>query len=236
MAAPQDVISQEPGIPREKKRGCFSCALVCLVVGVVFLLWLTWGIASMGFVRIPVFSALAFDEPTPTRVVEPADISPGSWLEDTIVSEFTRRLRAGEVVNRRISVTTPEGVLTTLVRFSAGNIDVEEIPLDLAMAQIVTQEDELEVFAPWKDKPTAVRVNVRPSVEEGKLQLSVQQVHVGSWRVPKFVISSVLNQVVRLGIDEVEKSIGKVLLIEDITVSEKGLIVTGELAPGVISF
>lgn len=230
---PQPVLSQAP---REKKRGCFSCALVCLVVGVVFLFWLTWGIASMGFVHVPVFSALAFDEPVPARVVEPANISPGTWLEDTIVTEFTRRLRAGEVVNRRISITTPEDVLTTLVRFSAESIDVEEIPLDLSRAQIVTQEEGLEVFAPWKDRPTAIRLNVLPSIEEGGLQLHVQQVHVGSWRVPKFVISSILNQAVGLGIDEVEKSIGKVLLIEDIAVSEKGLTITGELAPDVLTF
>ena len=226
----------QASMPRKKKRGCFSCGLIALLVGVFVLLWIGWVVAASGLVRIPVLSSVAFQEPKPVRVVEPSNVTPEAWLESRIVTEFTRRIRSGDLHNRRVTLTVPEGVLTMLVRGSGELIDIQDIPFDFSLAQVAVVDENLEVFLPVEDTKTALRIEITPSIGEDGLDVRIDTVRVGSWRAPRWLVRAIVNQAMRLGADQIEDSIGSVIMIEDIVVAPEGLVITGELSPDAIRF
>ena len=236
MAITPQPVSVQPPTPREKKRGCFSYVMFFLGVGVLFIGWFLWTVASTGLVRIPVFSRLAFREPTPTHIVEPSLVDPASWFSNVLVGEITRSSKLGSI-GRNLSITIPEGVLTTFVRASdVSSLSAKEIPLDFSRVQVATVDGTLEVFLPIKDSTTAVTVQVTPSFEEGELKIVVDALRVGSWGVPKFVLRGALDQALDVGVGDIQASLEKFMTIQKISVSDFGLVLTGVAASGALTF
>jgi len=220
--------------PRGKKRGCFSCAMFCLLVGFVAMTWVLWTVASTGLVRVPLFSLMAFKEPVPTRVVEPVKKDLSTWFQETLVSESVRQARLG-IISRDVTFVIPEETLTGLVRTVETSVAIQDVPVDFSTAQIATIDDHLEVFLPILGTSTAITVSVVPIFDEVVgLELNIEALKIGSFRVPKILLNTMVKQVVRLGVGEVATLLESTMTLKELSVTSEGLTVKGELVPGVL--
>ena len=223
MALSSQLISAPAPAPRKKKRGCFSCVMASLALGVAFVLWALWSVAATGFVRIPVFSALAFRQPAPTRIVESGNINLNRWIE-----------AFGGGISSRVSLTVPEEVLTALLR-SADSSDGLGDVIDFSKSQIAVEDGALEIFLPFKDAPTAITALLVPSADENCLHISAMEFRIGSRRIPKFLLRNLVDRVLRLVIDRVEDEFGSMATIERIAATADGLVIEGVIADGALS-
>ena len=224
MALDVQPISAPAPAPRKKKRGCFSCAMASLALGGAFVLWALWSVAATGFVRIPVFSALAFQQPVPTRIVEGGNVNPNRWIEQAF----------GQGLTSRVSLTVPEEVLTALLR-SADTSDGLGDVIDFSKSQIAVEDGALEIFLPFKDASTAVTALLVPSADENGLHISAMEFRIGSRRIPKFLLRNLVDRVLRLVIDRVEDEFGSMATIERIAATADGLVIEGVIADGALS-
>lgn len=170
-----------------RRNPLFSCFFIVLIVIFLILLWLAWMLSSTGLVRIPVFSALAYNKPVPEHLVSPG-ISVGEVIEKTFRQEVTERLQAGdgELVEKNIQLSLSEENLTASLQ---EEIRVNgETFFDSSGAQVVLSSGgQVEIYIPFTDSEleTAIIVTLKPIVNNGKLDVEIQKMKIGSLTIPK---------------------------------------------------
>lgn len=196
-----------------------SCSCIFFSVLLVVAGYIGWSVAATGLVQVPVLSSVAFHEPTPEHKVEPAKGDLDALLASQLV---------GISSGKDVTLTIPESMLTKMVQSVP---IVKGVPLDLARSQIaafsVEDGGEIEFFAQWKNKPTALTARFRPEMQNGKLRLVLTRLHVGNWRVPGAVVRLILSRAVNLGVDSLMKDLSRSATITAVEVGEGTLKLSG---------
>lgn len=220
--------------PRTRRSGgCFSFLIAFVVVGLVGLMGISFVVAATGLVRIPLMSSLAFRAIEPVRVVEASSEDLSLWFTGALRQESLRQARLG-TLNRNVAFTIPEAILTGVVRSVGSTVDVSDVPIDFSRVQVAVVEESLEVFLPLKETETAVLVRVEPQLVDETVSWDIQSVRVGRIRIPQSVVDRLLKNSVEIGTSDLVESLGGVMQVRGISVSEEGLKIEGELVPGIL--
>lgn len=178
-------------------RPWLSCFLVFLFLIVGFGLWVAWMVAGTGLVRVPVFTALAYESPNPFRPVTPGVPAEVIW-DEAFTSTLTRRLyeSGGELGNRTFEVQLSEGSLTSSFRSfmeESGSTWIRG-----SGAQIAVEPDVgIELFVPLDESvglgTTGVVATFHLDTVDGGFVVDPTSVVVGSTRIPNFMVALFLS-------------------------------------------
>ena len=213
-------------------RPWLTCSLVLLVMLVGVCVWGVWSVAATGLVRVPVFTAIAYEVPVPTRPVTPG-VPAQTVLQEAFTSTLTRRLYegGGALTNRSIHVELEEGSLTASLRslLEEGNLDW----MDASRAQVVVDpEVGVEVFAPihGSELGTAVTLTLDLGARDGNLVVTPTKIQIGRARVPNFLVTIFLKPLLEAELAKLNAAMVGSAKISTIEMLPRMLSVDGELS------
>lgn len=160
-------------------RGRGTCALALLALLLAGALWVAWGVASTGLVRVPVLTGFAYDAPAPASVVEP-----GVPLETFV---------AARLASSNGTFSIPDSTLTTFVRDTLATSG--QTLFDDQRAQAAARGARgIELYLPLRDNAlgSAVVAHLRFGAKDGGLTVAVDDASVGSWKAWGFLREGVL--------------------------------------------
>jgi hypothetical protein len=215
-------------------RPWLTCSMVMLVLFLVAALWGAWSVAATGLVRVPVFTALAYDTPVPYREVTPG-VSVETYLNEVFTSTLTRRLYegGGQLTNRSIEVRLSEASLTASVRTFLEESELSWI--DASHAQVVIDpEVGAEVFVPFDaslaGQRSALRLQFELSTQDGKLMVVPTTVLVGNAHIPDFVTATFFKPLLEAELAKLNTVMVGYAQISRIEILPRELLISGELA------
>lgn len=217
-------------VPKNHHGKIFGGGLV-LALFLVLGFWVTWILAAAGLVTVPVISSLAYKIPTPIH-----QAASGVLLE-AYVSEFfntliTERLQTGdgELIDREVSLVLSETTLTASLRdfLAAGNLSFFETN----QAQVaIEKENGVEIFIPLanSDNKNALRVLLKPTVENDRLSLGYLKISLGNFTAPGWFSDLVLRPLLNRGLELGKQKLASYSTIDDIKIGERELEIRGTI-------
>lgn len=177
------------------------------------------------------FTAVAYDVPAPTR-----DVTPGVPAETVVDEAFSttlaRRLYegGGELSNRSIELTLSEASLTASMRSFLEGSDLDWI--DPTRTQLVVDPKVgVELFVPFlSELETAATLTFDISSSGGNLVVTPKDVHIGSAKVPSFLIATFLKPFLEAELEQLNASMVGYATISTIQLLPRELVIEGELA------
>ncbi len=195
---------------KQGSRAGLTCAVIFLVILLGAISWVLWVLAATGLFAIPGFSAMAFSEPEPTRIVEPG-ASVETVLQEEFASVLTERFVAGGGVITDKSITIPlsERAMTASIR----ELIQEEGELSLRAedAQVVVTEEGLELFVPY----------------DGAQKTAVSDVYLGKLKVPEWFKAAFITSTIEQKLPEINAGLAQYATLSDITYKEGLVEVSG---------
>lgn len=158
--------------------GFWSCAVLLLVVILPIGGFVAWTAAATGLVAVPVLSSWAYEVPAPSR-----SVAAGLSLE--------AYLKSGSFKGNFADI--PETTMTALVRDTLSTDG--QTWFDERKSQIAKNEDGgVELYLPLRDNAqrSALVAHLDVSLDQGKIAVVVSDVALGSWKVPAWIVSSVI--------------------------------------------
>lgn len=193
---------------KKRSRPSKSClCLIYLILIIVFLIVILTVVAKTGMVDIPVISEAFYTQPVPTRKVKPTDEIP----------DFLKNLDL-DSLNENIVLEITENQLTALLlitKSSFENVTIEEF-------QTAILEDEIEIFSHLSTPVDAYLVlNVKPKVEDNKIQIQVNKIKLGDLPLPAKVAEVALNRLISSATDRFEDIIDEFGSVENIDIQSQ---------------
>ncbi|MBI4256482.1 hypothetical protein HY626_00305 [Candidatus Uhrbacteria bacterium] len=215
-----------------KSRPWFSCTLILLIALLGVSVWALWNLAATGFWRIPLFTTLAYDPPSPTREVTPG-VPAQTIVEETFSTTLTRRLYegGGTLTDRSMEVTLSEASLTASLRSFLEEADLEWI--DVSHTQLVVDPKVgMELFVPFMDSEleTAATLWFAIEVSEGHVVVTPKEVRVGSAKIPGFLIAAFLKPFLEAELAKLNGTMVGYATISTMEILPRELVIVGELA------
>ncbi len=212
---------------KKGSRAGLTCSVIFLAVIFTIISWVLWTLAATGIFAIPVFSSIAFSEPKPTRTV-----NPGASIETVLQEEFatvlTERFVAGQgtITDRSITLPLSERAMTASIRELIK--EEGEFSLRAEDAQVVITTEGLEIYIPYDGaKSTALIANVRADVVDGQIQITIQDVYLGSLRVPGWFKAMTVAPVIEEKVPELNAALAQYATLESIEYQGGQVVVTG---------
>lgn len=225
-------VSSEVRRSTRRSRPWLTCSLIMLVVLLGICVWILWTLAATGLWKIPVFTAVAYDVPAPTRDVTPG-VPAETVVEETFSTTLTRRLYegGGTLTNRKIEITLSEASLTASLRsfLEQSNLDW----IDTTHAQLVVDpEVGVELFVPFTNSELNTASTLRFVVEasEGNLIVTPTEVRVGSAKVPGFLVATFFKPFLVSELAKLNATLVGYATISSIEILPRELLIEGELA------
>ncbi len=206
-------------------RSWLSCSSI-LFICVVFLFGLiACVVAATGLVHVPGVSRFAFSEPVPVRIV-PIGVSAEVQSETQFQSILTQRLQEqrGILTDRSVSLEITESALTTTLQNQLGNIS--QSPFIRPRAQIVIlEEGPIEVFLPFrvKDQETTLVIQLGVEAKDGRFDLHLSEVRVGSVQVPRMLVASMIQPFVTKELASLNQVLSSYMRVEELRM-ERGIL------------
>ncbi len=215
-----------------KRRPMLTCSLVMLFFVLCFFAWMAWLIASTGFVRVPLFTSLAYHTPEPLHTVEPG-VPVDVFAHEQLTSEVTKRLQAGsgEIEDRTISLTISESSLTATLRSLMEESGLTF--LDAHEAQIALSPGSgASLFVPLSnnDLHSAITLEMDVGVLDGKIALTPTLLRVGSLNVPRVFLVRLLDPLIAQEVETLNDELTGYADVTAVQVTEGFVTLTGELS------
>lgn len=218
---------------KKKSHPLVTCVTILFALALVFVAAVLWLVAATGLISIPLFSRLAYEVPSPLRVV-----TPGVPLETYIQSEvseiLTRRLYEGQgsLQDTSLEMHLTEQSFTASLRGLSQEIG-EGLPFDISTAQVaIDTQKGAEIFLPFKENPqqTAVRLCVYASVQDGAISLEIKEAEIGALGVPVNMLNPLLHRVVEQNLQSLYAQLGSYVSLTSIAYEDGVMILSGNLA------
>lgn len=212
----------------KKPKAVLTCSVILLVGICLVTATFLWMVAATGFVTIPLFSAVAYEPPAPTRTVV-SEVTVEHLVREQVQTELTQRLQqgGGELQDTSITLDLPEASLTSTIQGLLVGAPSEMISGE---AQIVVLEEGIELFAPLTSgNQTAVKALVDLGVEGESIRLEPTRVEVGRLSIPPFIVGAILGPFIQSQITEFDNALGGYMVITDIQTTDGVLSITGDL-------
>ena len=228
-AVEQNEVIQDLTKKRPRRRG--SCLTIIAVFFVLVVVGLGWMIASTGLLRVPILSSIAFRTPVPTRHVSPG-LPAEKFAASYFASTVAKRLQegGGEFIDRTITLQVPESSLTATLQNALRGSSASF--LDVNSAQIVVlPNEELELFIPVRTDAglTALTARVSLVADQGKFNLSLKDVLVGSVDIPGYIVASSLQPFVNRELASLNQALSSYMHVDSLRTLNGALIATGSL-------
>ncbi|PJA45483.1 hypothetical protein CO174_02955 [Candidatus Uhrbacteria bacterium CG_4_9_14_3_um_filter_50_9] len=216
----------------KKARPVLVASLVVLAVLVLIGLFVCWSLAATGLVRVPVFTALAYDVPQPERVVEPG-VPLETVAEEQFRSELAKRLQAGggELKDDVLVFSASESSLTASFRTALEESQVGMI--DAGSSQILVQEEVgFSLFLPFEESEleSALLVEVNPAVVDEVVVLTLTSVQIGSLNLPLFVVTRLFQPMLQTYVNDLNEAMAGFATITDISTQEGWIEITSRFS------
>jgi hypothetical protein len=214
-----------------KRKPWMACGLLLVAAIAGLFLWIGWVIASTGLVTIPLLSTLAFKDPEPTRVVEPG-VSAEVYMEEWFTTLLTTRLvqGGGVIQDKGFSLTLPEESLTSSMRNLLAESQMEMIQHE--QVQVLIEPDQvMELFVPLEvnGKRTAATLMITLGATDGATSVQLNEIQIGSYRLPKFVIAAFLTPTIERELQDVNARLSGYVDITTLSTQQGDLLLEGEL-------
>lgn len=215
-----------------RSRPWLTCSLILLITLLGVCVWAVWTVAATGLWRIPLFTTLAYDIPSPTRDVTPG-VPAETVVEETFSTTLTRRLYegGGTLTNRSIEVTLSESSLTASLRSFLEDADLDWV--DASHTQLVVDpEVGVELFVPFTDSELGTAATLAFAIEasDGNLIVTPTEVRVGSAKVPGFLIATFFKPFLASELAKLNTTMVGYATISTIEILPRELVIMGELA------
>lgn len=220
-----------------RSRPWLTCSLALLALLVAVGLWVGWIVASTGLVRVPLFTSLAYEIPTPTRPVTPG-VPAEVILQETFTNTLTRALYegGGTLTNRSITIELEETSMTASLRSLLEESDLTW--LDSSQTQVVVEpEVGVEVFIPIENSPqsTAITLVFNLGAQEGNLVVAPTDIFVGNARVPDIITTVFLQPFLETELAKLNAAMVGYASIHRIELLPRAISINGELSVSVES-
>lgn len=209
-----------------------TCAVIVFALIALIMAGIAWMVAATGFVSIPLFSRLAYEVPTPLRVVTPG-VPIETYIQTEVSDVLVQRLYEGQGTLQEtvVEVRLPEQAFTASLR-SFSEQAASGLPLDFSTAQVALDPQKgAEIFLPIKNNPqqTAIRLNVYATVQNGGIVLEVKEASIGSLPLPMSLLNPVIHAIVERNLQSLYAELGSYLRLSDISYEEGFMVLKGEL-------
>lgn len=202
--------------------------LVSLIVLSLVGLALLFVVAKTGLVEIPVLSALAYELPQPSRIVNPGT-SIEEELQTQLVAALQSKLQNGTISDANVTLIFSEATLTAALRQAIGQ-GAESIFVKDASQVALLKNGQAEFYLPLVQKAdrAVLLVRVAPSVKEGSLALAVTQAQIGQLSFPGFTRSIIQWPLDKLVV-QVNEWLKNYASVESITMQEGSVSLDGAM-------
>ncbi len=220
-------------ILKKKPHPLVTCAVIVFVLLGVVAAGIVWAIAATGLVTIPVFTRLAYEVPTPLRVVTPG-VPIETYIQSEVSDTLMQRLYQGQgaLEDTALEVSLSEQSFTASLRSLAEQAG-EGLPFDFSLAQVALDPQKgAEIFLPIKNNPqqTALRLDVYATVQDGGIILDIKGASIGSLSLPLNVLNPLIHTVVEKNLESLYAELGSYVRLSEISYEDGLMILKGELA------
>ena len=215
---------------KKKKKFKVVCSVIFLLCVVGVLLLVSWVVAATGLVTIPVISNIAYNEPVPTRVVEPG-VPAEVIAEETLKTTLIKRIQAnqGKLSDTSVTLEIKEESLTASLQSAIKQSQSPVLISDNAQV-IVNSDTGFELFLPAMiaSRKTALQLHVDTQVVDDKLGVKIDRLSIGSLNVPGSLISFVLQPIVDSQLSQVNQALGSFATVNGIVYFDGCVKIGGE--------
>lgn len=203
---------------RSPKLGC-SLLFFAFIAAVIS--WVAWIVAGTGFVYVPVFTSVAFEQPVPERQVE-AGVVFEQAVQEQFQTALTQSLHegGGTLAIETISIRVTEESLTASVREVLQDSGVGFVLAD--EAQVSVHEEGLRAHVPIQGdgQETAAELLVRIDTQDGNLVIRIESVELGSVQIPTVLVSSLLGSIMDSYVNELSRAMSSYASINQVAYQE----------------
>lgn len=220
-------------ILKKKPHPLVTCAVIIFVLLGVVVAGIMWVIAATGLATIPIFTRLAYEVPTPFRVVTPG-VPIETYIQSEVSETLMQRLYQGQgtLEDTTLEVSLSEQSFTASLR-SLAEQGGEGLPFDFSLAQVALDPQKgAEIFLPIKNNPqqTALRLDVYAAVQEGGVVLDIKEASLGALPLPLQVLNPLIHTVVEKNLESLYAELGSYVRLREISYKDGLMILKGELA------
>jgi hypothetical protein len=204
------------------KRPKLTCSLLFLAFLAATLAWILWIVAATGLIHIPFFSQLAYNVPTPERIVQ-AGVPFEQILDEQFSTTLTKRLQEG---NGSLEVTAIELSLREDSLTASLRSTLEEMNLDLvdpSNAQVMVVDSEgFQLFIPVNNskKETAIQLSLFAEAVDGMMELQLGHVRLGSADLPAYIVASLLSPIIQQYVNELNDAMSSYATVTNLQYQE----------------
>lgn len=196
---------------KKKKKAIFSCGNCLFLLLIILLVFVIYGlicVARTGYYDIPVFSKIFYSEPEPQRYIVVS-----SFSEKEIMDKINQLF-----FSRDQSITLSEKEISYLLQ---GVLDEKNIEYEIA--QLAVNEQDSEMFVQMiKPYDLTLTVYFNAVKTEGQdLEIDIDQVYVGNYKIPGIIKSSAESLVNEKINEIIDQSVPQQLNVGQVTTQDK---------------
>lgn len=231
---------------KERWSGCMVWFMILFCIFIISGIIAALLIAQIGIAHIPVLSTKLFRSAEPSRIVSNSlDVR---LIEKKVEEKIVQAYKSSQGKFVTVSLDFTEEEVTAMlsneiknqVKSTEGDVREE---LTIKKAQVVFEPSVAELYIDFEgaipiqgfpnlQTASSIVLRVSPSVKDGMLQLNVLNVTVGSLRLPKFMVSSIVSNIAASKLDLVNEALGRKFNIKTLSVDRGKVSITADLKIG----
>ncbi len=225
-------------IAATKPKGRFrSCSFIFFLFVFLLILIGSWSVASTGLVEIPLLSQIAYHTPQPERVVTPG-VPVETIVNEQLKTTLLHRLQegGGTLKDKSLALELSESSVTASLRTlieKENNKTMTGDMIDSASTQVsISKETGFTFFLPVSNSPkkTVVIISVKATVNNGVIELIPERFVIGSFSVPRMLISFFLKPFIQSALDSLNQTIGSVIKIQALEYQDGFVTIKGDFS------
>jgi hypothetical protein len=215
--------SMEKKIKHSNRRffSCFNCLLYFLAIILIGCIFVAYGVARSGMVRVPYLSDHYFSQPKPSHfVIAAAASDPNQALFEKLKLGASQQFAQGQEV-AIVPVVYSEALLTKLLAdyMNKGGQSYEQ-------AQIAVVDQGLELFLHKTDSNTYITAIIVPEVKNQEIKFQLQELRLGALSLPTSIGNLILKWFFAQPLNAVNALIKDFGSIRDISFNQGEVVIT----------